>query len=1419
MKNFGREAPKSSLSNLRSCVVACLFVASAGSYINASASQRPEDPPTDLGRVVAHGIGYFPGRFQSFSWGLMGFSGGVDTDVVYEPAPIPDAKPIDSSSNPDGPCEGNPVVVANGNKIESETDFLSATDDELSLVRTYNHYAHQKNNFSTILGAGWLTQFDASLGYSNYEPGACYNTPSWPYIPVCDTRRANTIHAYRPSGKIIKFDRAADGRYVTTGDSNTVLTWTSEGLQYSDGQGGIEMYAISSWDSNTHMSWRRNGRGDVWTYTYLYDFGTALSRVTHNSGKYISFNRDDALKLTSITDQNGKVHKYDISYDGNTFRLSSYTAPDSTQPINYHYESSSFPGALTGKSYGSTRFSTFQYDAAGRVSGSYHAGLVDRYTYSYGPYVTRVTNPLGRVTTYGFSDGKLSYISGAQTSNCPATSVSNSYDDNGFLKRTTDAEGTVTLMESDTKGRVTSKIEGNGSSAQRTTTYRWDDATDRILSMEVAGYKRVDYTYHPNGRTQSIRTTNLTSNGKANQSREVRYAYSYHANGVVSKVTISSGGMSESRSYNSLGNLTSTVSTSGHTTKYSLHDGYGRPGRVVDPNGGITEVSYNPLGKIVLLRRKHAAGWASESYTYNAAGMVTSHRSTGGVASTFSYSPALRLTERRSTVGGVVYRQAYTYDLAGNMLRNDTYAGSTLAGRDSYEYDEADQIRSIVGNSGRRTSILRNKRGQITSTTTNDTKNGSRVERSTYDALGRRSSIELAPGYVTTFAYDPGDNIVSVKNGDNLVKTYKYDGFGQLWASSDPDRGSISINYTSAGLRSSLKIGGNTISYAYDSKGRTLSASSGGLVHAYAYDDCAGGLGRVCQISDASGTMSFTYALHGALASKSQTVTGSSVLFTQKYGYDAAGRLSSISYPGNVSVGYGYVGDQVSAMSAKVGGTTRSVFSGRVVNPFVGVSALTHGNGLSAGYKWDLDGRLSSVSLSGASGQLHNLSLAYSNSNDVVKMNEASPSVVRDFTYAASGALLRERSSASNYSDFSYDNNFNRTLRSGLVSGAPMALQSIAIVPGTNRISSINGVGFQYDTSGNAVRVGSKEYWYDSFGSLERMVDGANVVNYAVNALGQRVWRDKGGQSSRQLFVYGINDQIDAEYSWAGGRWTHYLRLGSVPIALVRGGALYHVHNDHLDRPSLVTNASASVVWRARNNAFGREVVQDSIGGLNIGLPGQFWDADAGLWYNNGRNYDSNTGRYIESDPIGALGGSNPYVYVSSNPVSRFDSSGLACNSDGCWNTQRELSYAIAGDAAGYYQEACNGGDPYACRGYEVATMSGEGFTKALTLGTNARLMASMVANYKGCPLKMRERIKAQMESVRRGLVLARVGQLANSPLHPRKVTRGSIAAFHRAVFEDNGASPDVFGGETWDKTGKLGRLVYNWCPDPSCSD
>ncbi|BDR55742.1 RHS repeat-associated core domain-containing protein [Xylocopilactobacillus apis] len=60
-------------------------------------------------------------------------------------------------------------------------------------------------------------------------------------------------------------------------------------------------------------------------------------------------------------------------------------------------------------------------------------------------------------------------------------------------------------------------------------------------------------------------------------------------------------------------------------------------------------------------------------------------------------------------------------------------------------------------------------------------------------------------------------------------------------------------------------------------------------------------------------------------------------------------------------------------------------------------------------------------------------------------------------------------------------------------------------------------------------------------------------------------------------------------------------------------------------------------------------------------------DDESGLHYNRFRYYDPDTGQYISPDPIGLLGGINPYGYAH-NPLTWVDPLGLTSCSSGKGN-------------------------------------------------------------------------------------------------------------------------------------------------------
>jgi RHS repeat-associated protein len=122
-----------------------------------------------------------------------------------------------------------------------------------------------------------------------------------------------------------------------------------------------------------------------------------------------------------------------------------------------------------------------------------------------------------------------------------------------------------------------------------------------------------------------------------------------------------------------------------------------------------------------------------------------------------------------------------------------------------------------------------------------------------------------------------------------------------------------------------------------------------------------------------------------------------------------------------------------------------------------------------------------------------------------------------------------------------------------------------------------------------------------------------------------------------------------------------FVYLDGQPLAMITGyGDIHYFHNDHLGTPQVLTNGSGAVTWKARYDAFGKATLLVNAVEQPLRFPGQVVDRHVPeLHYNWHRYYDTTTGRYVSSDPIGLEGGWNTFTYAVSNPVQYSDFDGL----------------------------------------------------------------------------------------------------------------------------------------------------------------
>lgn len=249
---------------------------------------------------------------------------------------------------------------------------------------------------------------------------------------------------------------------------------------------------------------------------------------------------------------------------------------------------------------------------------------------------------------------------------------------------------------------------------------------------------------------------------------------------------------------------------------------------------------------------------------------------------------------------------------------------------------------------------------------------------------------------------------------------------------------------------------------------------------------------------------------------------------------------------------------------------------------------------------------------------------------------------------------------------YGYDQNGNRNqLLSGISNYAN------TVDPASNRLLGTTGPpparSFTYDATGNMTGNGESTFTYDARGRMTGMQRGTLSVNYLVNGLGQRVAKTGPANvvpTGAVYFFYDERGRLLGEYDASGNAIQEYVWRDSELMMIMKGDSNYFLDSDHLLTPRAVTNPAGQFVWRWESDPFGvTPPNQDPDGDgvpftLNLRFPGQYFDIESGLHYNYFRDYDPQTGRYVQSDPIGLRGGINTYTYVNANPLSYTDPTG-----------------------------------------------------------------------------------------------------------------------------------------------------------------
>ena len=742
------------------------------------------------------------------------------------------------------------------------------------------------------------------------------------------------------------------------------------------------------------------------------------------------------------------------------------------------------------------------------------------------------------------------------------------------------------------------------------------------------------------------------------------------------------------------------------TTSYSDFTALGKPGTVTGPGccggGEVAYYTYDDLGRVTT--KTDALGIVT-AYAYDAVGNVertvadyTEDGTTGrNIVTTYRYDADNHLLNARSEApstgsgqGSLLRETSYAYDKNGKLAsvtdpngHSTTYSytdGDRLASvtdaldnTTSYSYTAKGQVETITlpnhtvmkyvyNGLGQKTQQIEDLGGLSLITTYTYYPDGSlhtvtdaeqKVTTYTYDALGRVKTVQDHLLQDTSYTYDSAGNLRSLTDAKTQTSGFSYNNLGQLEQESRPMGESTSYTYTASGkLETKTDARGQRTEYVYEPQTNLLSdiyyfdendSQTGHVTFTYERGLLSGY--EFCTDAGPCVSASYTYNAFGQKESETVNYPGFSKTFL--YGYDNSGQKRHFTMPDGSTVSYTYEHNEL--RNIRIPG------AGNINYP-----SYTMGHpddaifpGGTRSYSYDALARTTNITAPG-------MDYSYPDYDKVGNiLTKTTGDGTYDYDYDDLYRLTDVTDPVLDDEAYSYDAVGNRLTASG-VSGD---IEHNA----NNELELYGDISYAYDANGNTIsKTSASEDWVYSYNVQNRLVrveeDDLLVAEYGYDPFGRRMWKEVDGV--RTYFLY-ADEGLVAEYDEEGNEFRSYgyspdSTWGTDPLWLKEDGEYYWYQNDHLGTPQKLVDSSGTVVWSAEYTAFGEAQVAVETITNNLRFPGQYYDAETGLHYNNQRYYDPDTGRYAQTDLIGFGGGyANLYMYVGNNPVLFLDSWGL----------------------------------------------------------------------------------------------------------------------------------------------------------------
>ncbi|HEV2864838.1 MAG TPA: RHS repeat-associated core domain-containing protein [Pyrinomonadaceae bacterium] len=838
-------------------------------------------------------------------------------------------------------------------------------------------------------------------------------------------------------------------------------------------------------------------------------------------------------------------------------------------------------------------------------------------------------------------------------------------------------------------------------------------------------------TYGPvNGFEGLYPTETRTAFGTAVQ-RTSATEYDF-SSGLVTRSTDADNDVSTDTIYDDLGRPTLVKAAAGTADESRITTDYSDSMRRVivrsdlhaAGDGRLVSVQhYDQLGRVRLSRRLEAETVTQAMLTDESIGVKVQTRYLYGSANSYLLASNAYRAATSAAAGGEATMgwTMTTADQGGRAVRTETFSGAKLPA----PFDASSPNTTTTG------AVVTSFDAETITVTDQDGKQ----RKSVTDALNRLVKVYEAPNasnynYLTSYTYDALGNLVKVVQGGQ-TRTFDYSSLSRLTSATNPEvcrqeqsqcvPVATTYEYDANGnLKQKNDARGNEISYQYDGLNRVTKRtySDGAPAVDYFYDsqqlpggapafDRGASAGRLIAVTYGGGALGTYRGDYDALGrprlSRQVTDAGTTEgvkTYTFSYVYDAAGNLTSETYPSGRVVRTEYDGaGRVAGVRNQAGsyyaGAAPTDAQNRIAYTASGaVSAMRLGNGLWERTQYNSRLQITQLGLGASQTDSGKLLLNYgygttNNNGNLLSQSitiQGSLALTQTYTYDKLNRLetAHENNDSTPCLDlngapadcwrqkYDYDRFGNRTLLGGAdgttYPGALDAANNPSVSAANNRI---NSPGYTYDEAGNLLCDPSHPCpqtqpsltpfcAYDAENKMTKAGGGfeAGGSSYTYDGDGRRVRKAVSGGEA-VVFVYDVAGRLAAEYS-----------------NVTAGGGTSYLTADALGSTRAVTDGAGQVRARRDYLPFGEEVGA-GVGGRETGqgysqadgvrqrFTQKERDGETGLDFFGARFYAPAQGRFTSCDPLmfSVRHFTNPqrwnaYVYVLNSPLSSFDPNG-----------------------------------------------------------------------------------------------------------------------------------------------------------------